>query len=226
MVRLDRIYTRGGDKGKTSLGDGTRVTKTHPRIAAYGTVDELNAVLGVVGLQRGLSAGDRKLVRRIQNELFDVGADLCVPRPPGEAAGERLRLGSDAVRDLESAIDARTRQLEPLRSFILPGGSPASAWLHLARVVCRRAEIQVAALVESDGDAVGSETLPYLNRLSDLLFVMARHTNDKGRSDVVWVPGGTRTERRPVAKKTVTRKRNPSKPRNSTSNARRGRVRS
>ncbi len=144
-VRLDRIYTRGGDKGMTSLGDGTRVPKTHPRIAAYGSVDELNAVLGLVTLQRDLGALDRALLGRVQNELFDVGADLCVPRAPDEAEGARLRVASGPVRDLEAAIDARTARLEPLMSFVLPGGGPAAAWLETRTNFFRRAASLAAA---------------------------------------------------------------------------------
>lgn len=189
MVRLDRIYTRGGDTGRTSLGDGTRVAKTHPRIAAYGTVDELNAVLGVALLQRGFAAPDRALLRGVQNDLFDVGADLCVPRPADEVPGSRLRIAATQVTALEQAIDGYTEGLEPLRSFVIPGGAPAAAWLHVARVVCRRAELQVAALDENEPGAAGPTVLAYLNRLSDLLFVLARWTNARGKADVLWKPG-------------------------------------
>ena len=189
MVRLDRIYTRGGDSGKTSLGDGTRVAKTHPRIAAYGTVDELNAVIGVALLQPGLDAAAKRLLRAVQNDLFDVGADLCVPLGTGEAAGARLRIAQIQIDTLERAIDGYTARLEPLRSFVLPGGKPAAAWLHAARVVCRRAELQVVAAAEHEGAAVSRPPLVYLNRLSDLLFVMARWANDRGRGDVTWRPG-------------------------------------
>ncbi len=192
MVKLDRIYTRGGDRGTTSLGDGTRVSKTDPRIMAYGTVDELNTVLGVVLLQRGLGASSKRALRAIQNELFDVGADLCVPLVAGEASGVRLRIDAASVQRLEMAIDAATAKLAPLQSFILPGGSAAAAWLHMARVVCRRAEIEVARLRERDAPAVNDQVLMYLNRLSDLLFVLARRANRDGRDDVLWVPGGTR----------------------------------
>jgi cob(I)alamin adenosyltransferase len=192
MVRLDRIYTRGGDKGMTSLGDGARVSKTHPRIAAYGCVDELNAVLGVVVRQPGLAAAERRLLRRIQNDLFDVGADLCVPRPADEPEGARLRIAAAQATALEKAIDAYTEKLEPLRSFVLPGGTAASAWLHVGRVVCRRAELAVAALAAGESQTVGAGPLVYLNRLSDLLFVMARWANARGRGDVLWQPGGGR----------------------------------
>lgn len=193
MVRLTRIYTRGGDRGKTSLGDGSRVSKTHPRIGAYGAVDELNAVLGMVALQRGLSIQDRTVVRRIQNDLFDLGADLCVPRKARERPGERLRVTAGQVQALEEALDVRNQRLEPLASFVLPGGTVTAAWLHVARVVCRRAELQVAQLVQSRPRSVGEHVLAYLNRLSDLLFVMARGANDGGRSDVLWEPGAGRS---------------------------------
>jgi cob(I)alamin adenosyltransferase len=190
MVRLDRIYTRGGDKGKTSLGDGSRVPKTHPRIAAYGTVDELNAVLGIAARQPGLGAPERRLLQRIQNDLFDVGADLCVPETAAEKPGDRLRVVESQVAALEQAIDGYTSRLEPLRSFILPGGTAAAGWLHLGRVVCRRAELAVAAFAASAD--TGNQPLVYLNRLSDLLFVMARWANDHGRGDLLWRPGAGR----------------------------------
>jgi len=192
MVHLDRIYTRGGDRGMTSLGDGTRVPKTDPRIVAYGTVDELNAVLGVVVRQPGLGTTAKRQLRDIQNDLFDVGADLCVPRPSEEAAGARLRVAESQVARLERAIDAYTAALKPLQSFVLPGGSAAAAWLHMGRVVCRRAEQQVAALLERAPGSTGDQVLVYLNRLSDLLFVMARWANDRGRGDVLWIPGANR----------------------------------
>ena len=204
VVRLDRIYTRGGDKGMTSLGDGRRVFKTHPRIAAYGTVDELNSVLGLVLQQRGLAARQAKLLRGIQNDLFDLGADLCVPRTPDEVEGARLRVVAAQAQRLEAEIDARTARLGPLRSFILPGGRPLAAWLHLARTVCRRAELLVAHLLESESEATNREALVYLNRLSDLLFVMARLANDGGRADVLWQPGAGRD-----AERAATRVRRP-----------------
>jgi len=199
MVRLTRIYTRTGDGGKTALGDGTRVSKTHPRIAAYGTVDELNAVLGIVA-RAAMPATDRALIRRIQNDLFDIGADLCVPRPSGERGGDRLRVTASQVRELEQAIDVRNSTLAPLSSFVLPGGSATAAWLHLARVVCRRAELGVVGLLENEADAVGAQVLPYLNRLSDLLFVMSRCANAGARGDVLWRPGAGQAEpERPAA---------------------------
>lgn len=190
MVRLTKIYTRGGDGGQTSLGDGTRVSKTHWRITAHGTVDELNAALGAVEVQPGLAAAEKALLRRIQNDLFDLGADLCVPQRPDE--GARLRLVAAQVTALENAIDARNAELQALSSFILPGGTAAAAALHVARVVCRRAEVAVAVGSEAEPGGVGAHVLPYLNRLSDLLFVMARWANRKGRDDVLWQPGAGR----------------------------------
>jgi len=214
MVRLDRIYTRGGDRGMTSLGDGQRVPKTHPRIAAYGTVDELNAVLGLVQLQPGLGAAAKHTLGAIQNDLFDVGADLCVPRPPDEAEGARLRVTPDQVAKLEVAIDTCTAALKPLQSFILPGGRPAAAWLHAARVVCRRAELQVAALFETEVAHPGDQTLVYLNRLSDYLFVLARWANGRGREDILWVPGAGRDKGSAAKpKSTPSRKRSPGRKR-------------
>jgi len=225
MVRLDRIYTRGGDRGMTSLGDGTRVPKTHPRIAAYGCVDEVNTAIGIVALRPGLAAAERRLLRRIQNDLFDVGADLCVPRTPEETPGQRLRVDASQARVLEAAIDGYTEKLEPLRSFVLPGGSAASAWLHLARVVCRRAELAVAALGEDDSMTAIEGPLIYLNRLSDLLFVMARWANARGKGDVLWQPGAgsaggddtqpgprTRSARRGGSRTTTRRRATPRKP--------------
>lgn len=186
MVRLDRIYTRGGDEGETSLGDGTRVPKHHPRVAAYGTVDELSSVLGLA-LAHGVPEPLRTELQAIQNDLFDVGADLCVP---GEA-GERLRLTPAYTAKLEQLIDRENAQLARLESFILPGGTLPSAWMHLARNVCRRAERLVTELRELPGEKprVNLEVVKYLNRLSDLLFVLGRTLNDGGTRDVLWVPG-------------------------------------
>ncbi|HEX5269773.1 MAG TPA: cob(I)yrinic acid a,c-diamide adenosyltransferase [Gemmataceae bacterium] len=186
MVFLSRIYTKSGDAGDTGLGDGTRVPKDHPRVAAYGSVDELNAVLGLLlaGCP-GLAEAD--LLRGIQNDLFDVGADLCVPQPADEPAGQRLRVRAEQAARLEKAIDRLNEPLAPLHSFVLPGGSPAAAWCHLARTVCRRAERDVVTLAR--GEAVNPQVVIYLNRLSDLLFVLARVCNGNGAGDVLWVPG-------------------------------------
>lgn len=186
MVRLDRIYTKGGDEGLTSLGDGTRVPKHSPRVAAYGTVDELDAVLGLV-VATGLPDPYRGYLVAIQNDLFDVGADLCVP---GEA-GDRLRITPKYTQALEEIIDRENATLEPLKSFILSGGTPQAAWLHLARNVCRRAERHVTELMShpDEKDRVNAEVLRYLNRLSDLLFVLGRVLNGHGQLDVLWKPG-------------------------------------
>ena len=187
MVYLDRIYTKSGDAGETSLGDGTRVRKTHQRIAAFGAVDEVNAVLGVVIALGNLASDMQARLRHIQNDLFDLGADLCIPEREGKQDFEPLRMTADQVQQLEHWIDAETEELEPLRSFILPGGTPAAALLHQARTVCRRSETTVYHLAETEPVNVHATT--YLNRLSDLLFVMARIANDQGRSDIAWVPG-------------------------------------
>lgn len=193
MVLLSRIYTKTGDRGTTALGDGRRVPKDAPRIEACGTVDELNAVLGLALAAVGDAEG-RALLGAIQNDLFDLGADLCVPeRPKRRGARKRrpLRMTETHVGALEQAIDRFNASLDPLRSFVLPGGTAASSWLHLARTVCRRAERRVVSL--SRREKVNAWAIVYLNRLSDLLFVMARRANDGGRADVLWVPGGART---------------------------------
>lgn len=184
MVHLSRIYTKTGDQGTTALGDGTRLPKHHLRIAAYGTVDETSAVIGLL-TAHGCDEPMLGWLRAIQNDLFDVGSDLCVP---GEA-GARLRITAVYVEKLEELIDQLNADLEPLNSFILPGGTPASAWLHLGRTVCRRAERIVTELAGIDGEEVNPEVVRYLNRLSDLLFVMGRYANDGGRGDVLWKPG-------------------------------------
>jgi cob(I)alamin adenosyltransferase len=184
-VRITRVYTRGGDAGETSLGDGSRVPKTHPLIAAYGTVDELNAVLGLARAS-DVSERLRPVLERVQNELFDVGADLCVPLRP-ETAG-RLRVTAEQVAALEQDIDRVNADLPDLRSFVLPGGSETAALLHLARTVCRRAER--AALAAAATEPVNEIALTYLNRLSDLLFVCARAANEG--DEPLWLPGGGR----------------------------------
>jgi cob(I)alamin adenosyltransferase len=187
MVTLSRIYTRGGDQGRTSLGDGTRVAKHTGRVAAYGTVDEANATIGLVRLH---TAGEEDgMLARIQNDLFDLGADLC--RPGSDFDDPKvLRIRESQVERLEREIDAMNAQLQPLTSFVLPGGSPAAAFLHLARTVTRRSERLICELAEAE--AVNPAAIRYLNRLSDHLFVLSRWLNDKGSGDVLWVPGANR----------------------------------
>ncbi|MBN9319285.1 MAG: cob(I)yrinic acid a,c-diamide adenosyltransferase [Caulobacterales bacterium] len=184
MVVLNRIYTRTGDAGTTRLATGEPVSKAGPRIAANGDVDELNACLGLVRLHTAGDALDA-IIARIQNELFDLGADLSTPERTGA-----LRVTAGQVAALEADIDALNAPLSPLTSFVLPGGSPAAAHLHLARTVCRRAERTCVALAAVE--TVEAESLKYLNRLSDLLFVAARAANSNGAGDVLWVPGATR----------------------------------
>ena len=187
MVRLTRIYTRGGDNGETSLGDGSRVPKHALRVAAYGTVDEVNAAIGIVRLH--IDPEVDAMLGRIQNDLFDLGADLCTPEDGHRAAGA-LRIAAAQIVRLEQEIDAMNASLRPLDSFILPGGSAAAAHLHLARTIARRAERLVSDLAQRE--PVNPEALKYLNRLSDHLFVLARKLNDNGESDVLWVPGANR----------------------------------
>jgi cob(I)alamin adenosyltransferase len=186
MVYLSRIYTKTGDQGETALGDGSRVPKDHARVAAYGSVDELNAVLGLLRAHQPESS-EANLVRSIQNDLFDVGADLCVPPAAGEPAGQRLRVQAHQAERLEKAIDQLNANLTPLTSFVLPGGQPPAAWCHLARTVCRRAEREVVTLARTE--TVNPQVIVYLNRLSDFLFVLARVYNGNGCEDVLWVPG-------------------------------------
>ena len=191
MVRLTRIYTRGGDKGKTSLGDGARVPKHDSRVAAYGTVDETNAAIGLVRLHATGEADE--MLARIQNDLFDLGADLCTPEKPESPDSDpdwALRITPSQVERLEREIDRLNAELAPLDSFVLPGGSPAAAYLHLARTVARRAERAMTELAATQ--PVNPEAIKYMNRLSDHLFVLARHLNDKGRGDVLWTPGANR----------------------------------
>jgi cob(I)alamin adenosyltransferase len=187
MVKLTRIYTRGGDKGKTSLGDGARVPKQSPRVEAYGTVDEANAAIGLARLHAQGEAD--AMLGRIQNDLFDLGADLCTPEGGRRGAGA-LRIVAAQVKRLESEIDAMNAALAPLNSFVLPGGTPVASYLHLARTVTRRAERLTCALAAAE--TVNPEALKYLNRLSDHLFVLSRHLNDNGARDVLWQPGATR----------------------------------
>jgi cob(I)alamin adenosyltransferase len=191
MVTLNRIYTRTGDKGQTKLATGETVAKFDLRVEAYGAVDELNAVVGLVRLA---GAGDLDpMLGRIQNELFDLGADLATPERPGKPLGwEALRILDSQVDRLEREIDALNAELSPLTSFILPGGAAAATHLHLARTVCRRAERIAVRLASEEGEAVSPAALKYLNRLSDLLFVMSRWANGRGAGDVLWAPGATR----------------------------------
>jgi cob(I)alamin adenosyltransferase len=192
MVVLNKIYTRTGDDGTTALGSGRRVAKYDLRVEAYGTLDEANAAIGLARLHtRGLDPGLDAMLARIQNDLFDLGADLCFPAETKDARG-RLAVTDTQVDRLEAEIDALNRELEPLRSFVLPGGSAASSFLHLARTVSRRAERLMVELAAKDGEQVGAEALRYINRLSDFLFVAARFANDKGKSDVLWVKGQNR----------------------------------
>jgi cob(I)alamin adenosyltransferase len=195
MVVLSKIYTRTGDAGTTALGTGDRVAKSHLRIHAYGTVDETNACLGLV---RSHTAGDEfaaldAMLARIQNDLFDLGADLCVPQSPDDLQETRLRIEQSQVERLEREIDQLNGDLEPLRSFVLPGGHPAAAALHLARTICRRAERLMVELAEAESTGVSAPAMRYVNRLSDYLFVAARWVNAKGAGDVLWVPGATRS---------------------------------
>jgi cob(I)alamin adenosyltransferase len=194
MVVLNRIYTRTGDKGDTALGSGTRVSKAHLRIQAYGTVDETNAVLGIVRLHTSTEAFSKfdTMLARIQNELFDLGADLCVPDDGKKLDYEPLRILPSQVERLEKEIDALNHDLSPLRSFVLPGGHEAAAHLHVARTICRRAERLIVELKSHKDEHVSEGALAYINRLSDFLFVASRWVNAKTSGDVLWVPGKTR----------------------------------
>jgi len=189
MVRLTRIYTRGGDKGETSLGSGKRVAKHSRRVGAYGTVDEANATIGLARLH---TAGEPDaMLARIQNDLFDLGADLCRPEDR-KSKGPVLRIIQPQVDRLEREIDAMNAHLAPLNSFVLPGGTAAAAYLHLARTIVRRAEREMTAL--DTREKVNPIAIKYVNRLSDHLFVLARALNDNGAKDVLWQPGATRSE--------------------------------
>lgn len=193
MVVLTKIYTRTGDDGSTALGDGTRLPKYDLRVAAYGTVDETNAA---IGMARHALTGDQAdldaTLGRIQNDLFDLGADLTIPDRGKELPYEPLRVSEAQVVWLESEIDRMNGELKPLTSFILPGGNGAAAALHLARTICRRAERHVVELSMRENEPVSNAVLKYINRLSDLLFVASRFVNDKGRGDVLWQPGQNR----------------------------------
>ncbi|MEL6482568.1 MAG: cob(I)yrinic acid a,c-diamide adenosyltransferase [Pseudomonadota bacterium] len=190
MVVLNKIYTRTGDAGETALGDGSRVAKHSARVTAYGTVDELNATLGMARLHAEGEMAER--ISRIQNDLFDLGADLCTPdmERDGEREYPPLRMVTSQVDRLEAEIDAMNEVLEPLRSFILPGGSALAAHLHVCRTVCRRAERLTISLTATEG--VNEAALKYLNRLSDWFFVAGRIANDDGKADILWVPGKNR----------------------------------
>tara|TARA_R110002167_G_scaffold7394_3_gene35027 strand:+ start:2568 stop:3140 length:573 start_codon:yes stop_codon:yes gene_type:complete len=190
MVVLNKIYTRTGDEGVTRLASGEPVSKSSARVSAYGTVDELNAVIGVARLHSGQNDRIDAMLGRIQNELFDLGADLSTPYEP-EPKWEALRMVDSQVERIEAEIDWMNESLKPLESFILSGGAPLSAHLHLARTVCRRAEREAVRLVES-GETVTPAAVRYLNRLSDHLFVAARRANANGAGDVLWTPGATR----------------------------------
>jgi len=203
MVRLTKIYTKVGDRGQTMLGDGTMVPKSSARVQAYGDVDEANASIGAAICALPAHGADpdadevRALLTRIQNEMFDLGADLCVPIDEAERSGKsgpRLRIVPGQIKSLEEAIDRFNASLAPLNSFVLPGGTVAAAALHAARTVVRRAERGVAGLMEVEGDRTNPDALIYLNRLSDLLFVLSRVMNRSGGGDVLWKPGATRSE--------------------------------
>ena len=196
MVQLTRIYTKGGDAGKTSLGRGERVDKHDLRVEAYGTTDETNSILGLARQAIGRSGTNSHLVGadamlgRIQNDLFDLGADLCTPEGKTKRDEQALRIVPSQTERLEREIDAMNAELKPLNSFILPGGSEAASWLHLGRTVARRAERCMTALAARD--TINPEAIKYINRLSDHLFVLGRKLNENGASDVLWVPGGAR----------------------------------
>ena len=198
MVRLSKIYTKTGDDGTTGLGDGSRSAKTDLRVEAYGTVDEANAAIGLCVVEAGRAhthhraAEIGRLLASIQNELFDVGADLCCPIGSTEQPNERLRVTAHQTERLERAIDEHNERLRALDSFVLPGGTPLAAALHLARTICRRAERCTVALHSKHSQTTSPETVKYLNRLSDLLFVLARVANDDGAADIKWKPGATR----------------------------------
>ena len=197
MVYLNKIYTKTGDTGETSLGDGTRVSKSHPRITAFGSVDELNSAIGMALAIAEWPSETKERLQSIQNDLFDLGADLCVPIT-SEPGYTPLRITAGQAKRLEDWIDEANEHLEPLTSFILPGGSRPAAALHVARTVCRRAESDVVRLIEAESRSeesagINLNVMIYLNRLSDLLFVMARAENDSGKKDVLWKPGASQT---------------------------------
>ena len=192
MVKLNKIYTRTGDDGTTGLVAGPRRRKDDIRVEAYGTVDETNSVIGMARLHTAAMTDLDAMLNRIQNDCFDLGADLATPETGKKPEWEPLRVTDDQVVRLEKEIDALNADLEPLRSFVLPGGKAASAHLHLARTVARRAERLIVALAATEGESVNPAAIRYINRLSDFLFVAARWVNDHGRTDVLWVPGANR----------------------------------
>jgi cob(I)alamin adenosyltransferase len=192
MVVLNKIYTRTGDDGSTALGSGERRKKYDLRVAAYGTIDEANAAIGVARLHTVHDVELDAALARIQNDLFDVGADLCTPGKGKGPGGARLTVTDKQVEWLEAEIDRFNAALQPLRSFVLPGGGAASAHLHLARTICRRAERLIAELKDKPDESVSSEVLKYVNRLSDFLFVASRYANSRGAGDVLWKPGENR----------------------------------
>ena len=191
MVVLNRIYTRAGDEGSTMLGNGEYRKKYDLRVAAYGTVDEVTAAIGVARLHTADAPAIDAMLARIQNDLFDLAADLCSPDKGKGPGGARLAVNAAQVKRLEDEIDTLNAELAPLRTFVLAGGSPAAAYLHLARTICRRAERVIVELKDS-GESVSAEVMSYINRLSDFLFVASRYLNDKGARDVLWVPGANR----------------------------------
>jgi len=192
MVVLNKIYTRTGDDGTTALGSGERRKKYDLRVAAYGTLDEVNAAIGIARLHAADDGTLDAVLARIQNDLFDAGADLTTPGKGKGPGGARLTVTAAQVAYLEGEIDRLNAALAPLRSFVLPGGTAAAAYLHLARTVCRRAERLIAELKDKPGESVGAEVLQYVNRLSDFLFVASRYANGKGARDVLWQPGQNR----------------------------------
>ena len=193
MVVLNRIYTRTGDDGTTALGSGERMKKYHLRIASYGTVDEANAAIGMARVHLGGQPPELEaMLLRIQNDMFDLGGDLCIPDRGEKLAYEPLRITDAQVTWVEDAIDTLNAHLSPLRSFVLPAGSAGAAALHVARTVTRRAERAMVELADQPGEVVSSAAIKYANRLSDFLFVASRYVNDKGKADVLWVPGKNR----------------------------------
>ena len=191
MVVLNRIYTRAGDEGSTMLGNGEYRKKYDLRVDAYGTVDEVTAAIGVARLHTAQAPAIDAMLARIQNDLFDLAADLCSPDKGKGPGGARLTVNAAQVKRLEDEIDTLNAELAPLRTFVLAGGEPAAAYLHLARTICRRAERVIVELKDS-GESVSAEVMSYINRLSDFLFVASRYLNDKGARDVLWVPGANR----------------------------------